>query len=417
MRVAAYGEQHNRTLLYEATLLWELFQPSMQEKLLYICKFNPYSHFGGGSIRNSAILELLKSKYEVSIACFSTNEADFSTQSANIYCIKYECSPVNGLLKERSLSAARFHSRAMSELIGQLTSSNDYTTIYVSELVMFQYVKYCVNRQLNKVILDNQNVESALLKEGAKYQSIVNKLLFGVESYLLSQFEKKAIERSSLLVLVSEEDRVLINSCFGIKDKTIVVPNCLVQTASQSFQEEVNKTETAEQNRFAIVGTLDWHANRVSIRWFLENIWKPFVAHNSNAELYLIGKKSDSGEEFYGSSISRFYNVEDVGKVLCSVDVGIAPLLYGGGSRVKILEYFYYGKPVIATQKGAEGLGLIPDVHYLLTESYSDFLNAVEKLRDVNFRNHLVNNGYEILNNRYNIELYKEPLLEAIEFC
>lgn len=408
---------HRVSTLHEAKLLFELLHSAMQEKLLYICKFNPYSHFGGSAIRNSAILELLKSKYDVSIACFSTNEADFLTQSGNIHCLKYERSVIGGMLRERGLSAARFYSKAMAEMIGRLTGSNDFVAIYVSELVMFQYIKYCVNRQKSKVVLDSHNVESALLKAGVEYQSILNKLIFGTEYYLLSQFEKKAIERSSLLVLVSEEDRMRVNNNFGVNEKTIVVPNCLVQTTTQSFQEEENKNGTVAQNRFAIVGTLDWHANRISIRWFLENIWKPFAAQNRDSELYLIGKKIDNGKEFYGSNISRFYNVEDVGKVIRSADVGIAPLLYGGGSRVKILEYFFYGKPVIATQKGADGLGLIPDVHYLLVENYSDFQNAVEKLRDVNLRNQLVDNGYKLLNNRYNIELYKELLLDAIEYC
>lgn len=366
----------------------------MQDKLLYICKFNPYSHFGGAAIRNRAILGLLKSKYEVSVVCFSTNEADLSSQAANLYCLKYEYSIVNGVFKERGISTARFHSQAMSELIRRLTGSNDYKAIYVSELAMFQYVKDCADSQSVKVILDSHNVESSLFKEGAKYQSGINKLLFRAEYYLLSRFEKKAIDRASLLVLVSEEDRLLAESSFGIKDKTIVVPNCLALTGTQPPQAGEDKTGIAVQNRFAIVGTLDWHANRVSIRWFLESIWEPFVAQNRDAELYLVGKKNDTGEEFCASNMSRFYNVRDVSDVVRTVAGGIAPSLYGGGSRVKILEYFYYGKPVIATRKGAEGLGLIPDVHYLVAENYSDFQSAVEKLGNVNFRNQLVNNGY-----------------------
>lgn len=387
----------------------------MQEKLLYICKFNPYSHVGGGAFRNRAILKILKSKYEVSIASFSTNNADFRTAGRNSHCLKYEPSLVKGILGERTLSTAKFYSRAMAELIRRLTSSDDYSVVYVSELAMFQYVRYCANRQHCKVVFDNHNVESLMLKEGVKHQSFIDRLIFEAEYMLLYRFEKKAIERSSLLVLVSEEDHMRIDSNFGYKKNTIVVPNCLVQTARRQPQELENKDETLAQNHFAIVGTLDWHANRISIQWFLEKIWNPFAAQNTGVELYLIGKKNHDKKDFYGNNISRLYNVKDVGQALRSADVGIAPLLYGGGSRIKILEYFLYGKPVIATKKAAEGLSLIPDVHYLPIENFSDFKNAVKKLGDVAFRNRLVSNGYKLLNNRYNIELYKEVLVDAIE--
>jgi hypothetical protein len=110
----------------------------MKRKLLYICKFNPYTHIGGAAIRNRSILELLKTEYEISLASFSIHEADLARRDEGLHCLKYKYDLIEGVLRTRSLSAARFYSRAMAELIRQLTISDDFAVIYISELVMFQ---------------------------------------------------------------------------------------------------------------------------------------------------------------------------------------------------------------------------------------------------------------------------------------
>jgi glycosyltransferase involved in cell wall biosynthesis len=48
--------------------------------------------------------------------------------------------------------------------------------------------------------------------------------------------------------------------------------------------------------------------------------------------------------------------VDNVADLLAVSDVGIAPLLQGSGTRLKILEYFSSGVPVVSTSVGAEGL-------------------------------------------------------------
>ncbi len=48
--------------------------------------------------------------------------------------------------------------------------------------------------------------------------------------------------------------------------------------------------------------------------------------------------------------------VDNVAELLAVSDVGIAPLLEGAGTRLKILEYLSSGLPVVSTSVGAEGL-------------------------------------------------------------
>jgi polysaccharide biosynthesis protein PslH len=60
----------------------------------------------------------------------------------------------------------------------------------------------------------------------------------------------------------------------------------------------------------------------------------------------------------------------------------VVPVFEGSGTRLKILEAMAYGRPVISTALGAEGLPVVPGEHYLQAESPDDFAAAAERLAD-----------------------------------
>lgn len=61
-------------------------------------------------------------------------------------------------------------------------------------------------------------------------------------------------------------------------------------------------------------------------------------------------------------------------------DSVIVPLRAGGGTRLKILEAFAHGCPVISTPIGIEGIAAQPDLHYLPAESAEDFARQIRRL-------------------------------------
>jgi glycosyltransferase involved in cell wall biosynthesis len=70
--------------------------------------------------------------------------------------------------------------------------------------------------------------------------------------------------------------------------------------------------------------------------------------------------------------------VENLPEYIAAADLAIVPLLRGGGTRIKILEYMACGKAIVSTVKGAEGLNLKNGSDIFLTE-YPDskFVDSV----------------------------------------
>ncbi|ALG68688.1 glycosyltransferase [Beggiatoa leptomitoformis] len=72
--------------------------------------------------------------------------------------------------------------------------------------------------------------------------------------------------------------------------------------------------------------------------------------------------------------------VEHVAPYLKAADIAIVPLQDGGGTRMKILEYFASSIPVIATAKGAEGIPVINGQTALIEDEINAFVEAIIRL-------------------------------------
>jgi glycosyltransferase involved in cell wall biosynthesis len=72
--------------------------------------------------------------------------------------------------------------------------------------------------------------------------------------------------------------------------------------------------------------------------------------------------------------------VEDAIRELARAKVAVVPLLAGSGTRLKILEAWAAGLPVVSTTLGAEGLGARDDESLLLADGGPAFAEAVSRL-------------------------------------
>lgn len=72
--------------------------------------------------------------------------------------------------------------------------------------------------------------------------------------------------------------------------------------------------------------------------------------------------------------------VVSVAPYLKAADIAVVPLQKGGGTRMKILDYFAAGIPVVSTSKGAEGIPIEPGTQVAIADSYDAFAQAVAEL-------------------------------------
>ena len=80
----------------------------------------------------------------------------------------------------------------------------------------------------------------------------------------------------------------------------------------------------------------------------------------------------------------------------------VLPLRTGGGSRLKALVAMASGVPIVSTRLGMEGLEAEPEVHYLVADSATEWIVALERvLESPALRERLACNARALVEQRY----------------
>jgi glycosyltransferase involved in cell wall biosynthesis len=84
----------------------------------------------------------------------------------------------------------------------------------------------------------------------------------------------------------------------------------------------------------------------------------------------------------------------------------IFPVNAGGGTRIKLIEAFAWGVPVVSTTIGAEGIPVTDGVHLRLADTNASFATAcVELLSNVKLARRLARQAREFVEGGYSRKL------------
>jgi GT2 family glycosyltransferase/glycosyltransferase involved in cell wall biosynthesis len=137
-------------------------------------------------------------------------------------------------------------------------------------------------------------------------------------------------------------------------------------------------------NTLLFIGSSRHAPNRIAIEWFVEKAFPAILSECPDVRLYLAGFTPEANPDIATSPhIQMLGMVEDVRPLLEGCSVFICPVLSGSGVRVKLLEAFSAGIPVVSTRIGAEGLAAQDGEICALADRPEDFAaRTIEILRN-----------------------------------
>jgi len=127
------------------------------------------------------------------------------------------------------------------------------------------------------------------------------------------------------------------------------------------------------------VGSFRHDPNRVALEWFARQVLPLILARQGNARLAVAGSDPPPAHAYadLAANLEMLGSVEDVRAPLGRYSVFVCPILSGSGVRVKLLEAFAAGIPVVSTTVGAEGLAARDGEICRLADSAAGFAEAV----------------------------------------
>jgi glycosyltransferase involved in cell wall biosynthesis len=152
-----------------------------------------------------------------------------------------------------------------------------------------------------------------------------------------------------------------------------VYPNALPEMPQPTRQ---------EREEIVFSGNLEYAPNISAVQFFRRNIWTALRASRPNLKWRIVGKNPQAVSKLVAGDdrIELSGPVEDAVAELAKAQVAVVPVLAGSGTRVKILEAWAAGTPVVSTRLGVEGLDCEDGTNVLIADDASGFTNAVARL-------------------------------------
>ena len=313
-----------------------------------VAKFVPWPPHSGDKTRTLRIVRALREQGEVTLCAFAGPDEDpaaLVAEGIDVRSVPLRRRPVDvlrGLLAGRSLTSARFFDPNLAALVTEATTPKP--DVLVVEHV--QLLPYARGVRAGVRVLDMHNIESSLTARMAAAASGARRLLFAAEARALRAAERRATDLD-VVAVVSEVDRTSLTELVA-HPRVVVVPNAW---------DEPHPLSPADDPVVSFVALLSWAPNAQAAAWFCREVWPAVVAALPEARLQLVGRNpTEEVQALAGPTVVVTGTVPDLDPWYARTRLSVAPLLAGGGSRLKILESLAAARPVVATSIGAEGL-------------------------------------------------------------
>jgi glycosyltransferase involved in cell wall biosynthesis len=345
----------------------------------------PYPIAGGGALRSASLLEYLALHYTVDVIVFRQPGAPdparlFPPGRARRVTVldlpANRRTPAARALRNAGRVARRVpplvdRFSGFAPQIAQAVAGLRYTLGVIEHSWCAPYLEQLAP-VCARTVLDLHNIESLLHARCAAADRGAAAIAHRVFEQASRNLERNWLPRFSQVLATSDRDAELVRA-IAPKSRVTVYPNALPSRP---------RPPAGDEEVVVFSGNLEYHPNQTAVAFFRKEIW-PALRERWPALIWrLVGKNPAAVSRFTRGDprIQVTGPVEDAVSELARARVAVVPLLTGSGTRLKILEAWAAGLPVVSTTLGAEGLPVRDGETALLADGPEAFVAAVTRL-------------------------------------
>jgi glycosyltransferase involved in cell wall biosynthesis len=363
------------------------------QTLLMIAPYPPTPDTGAGIAIFGDLTELKRRGVVVDLVCFRSHRPLETLHEIKQLCRQFilvEGPPAWSLktpwltLLQQPLVVVRHRSLPMQQAIAAQLASHPYDVVLVEFSFMFQYL-------LRPDLIFTQDKQPLLVVDHLVvtpkvYQYFhqvaptpLAKLFRQYEIPRLKKYLQKVLLTADKHLFVGQEDLAYVQNQFpGLpNEKLIYRPIGLLL-------ERYPLADPAQAEPFTLgfFGAFDWAANVDAVHYFVREILPLIQAQMPQVKFVLAGRAGPASVRALADhpAIEFVGKVEDMFSLAQRVAVIVVPLRIGAGTRLKILEAMAWGKPIVATSIGVEGIEQVVGQDLLVADEPETFAHAVVTL-------------------------------------
>ena len=349
----------------------------------------------GGRRREFELISRLSRSFEIHLCSITKS---WATDSLYINDLLRYCTSVN-LFEAKSptgkqqqyASYPQQMKKRMSEqasaYVYSLLKDKCFDVVHVEGYYLFQHVP---TKPKVPLLLVEHNIEHLLALQRFKVaETGQEKCYFWFEYTKTLKWERLAWKRATVCVALTDEDKMTMERLEPNIDVRMI-PN------GSDYHEKVDDVRTlslynnsSEHSIISdscpsilFVGNFAYEPNIDAALYFSRDIFPLIVRDVPNVKLFLVGNAPPPQI----CSLTSNKQIEVTGRVASLIpfykraDVVVCPLRIGGGVKVKVLEALGFGKAIVSTSVGAQGLDLSTHRAVAVADEVTDFAENVVRL-------------------------------------
>lgn len=351
-------------------------------RILWVMGWFPLPPDKGVRIRLAQILDTLAAHHRLTLIVLADPEAEVERYRSDLAarCEALYVFPRREFLPTRWRALWGFLSPTprwlvdtmlpeVQRLVRRLAREQAFDLILASQLPSALYVRSLTGAPK---ILDE--VESGLFVDQVRRASNpAARLRRWLTWWKYARFMRRLLTDFAACTVVSEPEARLVQR-IAPEARVAVIPNGI------DLGRYAGTWPEPELDTLIFTGSPTYWVNRDALEWFAAAIWPEIRRRRPRARFWATGRLP--AETALPQPPGWIYTgyVDDVRPWVARSWALVAPLRFGGGTRLKILEAMALGTPVIATPKGAEGLTFRHLGGLVEAEAPGAFADAVVRL-------------------------------------
>ncbi len=403
-------------------------------KFLVLARFSPVIPKGGAALRNCQTIRALANLGDVDVVTVG-DEVSAGEPVGDVR--QWKGFSLSRLLRNKGL-IYRGRKKVWRAIPGAIPIIDKYfqpeVVEYLVDRVQRERYDFAVIEELSlarylpvlqsagcRTIFDAHNIESVLRTKLAKVGRQGSKL-HPLDRYLIDRrmlgLERKIIRRSDAVWVCSKVDADQIASFYGRSRSVFVIPNGVDVRAYRHNEDVAQEAESRGPIQLLYMGSYSYYPNEEAALCLIREVMPLVRAKGEEVRLTLVGRDPSSAmlQAAGGTGdVTITGSVESVLPYLQQSSLMVVPLTLGSGTRLKILEAFAAGCPVISSSKGAEGIECIDERHLLIRESPESMAKAaIELWKNTGKMRSIQKNALELVSRKYSWNSAAEKIKNSL---
>jgi glycosyltransferase involved in cell wall biosynthesis len=350
-------------------------------RVLFLCGQAPWLRNGGALLRNYWMIDALAKNYAIDLVVADAPgpiTPGFAALVDDYASFPRSLSERGGLgrltraaLPGESTLTAGWTSTALREYVANRLGRYPYAAIQ-TDLPMRGALP-----RLDAIptVYNAHNCESALVSRRAATESPAARMALMFDALRVRRQERSLIDRSALVATCAEEDlRDFERFVPGVRAKATIVANG-VDVAHYAAL----RSAPCDPCTVLITGSMNWRPNVLGLRWFLRHVLPRLRSSVPHVVVRVAGRMDPELEAELQSypNVDAVPNPPSMDPHLAAATVVAAPIVASSGTRLRILEAWAAGRPVMTTTAGAFGLNHVPGREMLVQDDPAAFTGAL----------------------------------------